>query len=162
MFTSNTRRKLLMWLIGILIFAIWWGIGWYRRFENPKPSNPFPISIGQQKLERYIGDKHIAKAIAESEHWLVIAAIGKVESEYKPQVRGDGGDSFGMFQIQQQHHGSFDDRLESQVIKCESIIKPLIIQYGLKEGIRRYNGDGAASRLYARKVIRVMKEIQNV
>ena len=95
--------------------------------------HPNPIL---QKLETYIGDKHIAKAISrvrgtikingkEVPKAYLVAAIGKIESDYRPQIVGDGGDSYGLFQIQRKHHGRFTDGLESQVDKCESILRPL-------------------------------------
>ena len=124
-----------------------------------------------QKLETYIGDKHIAKAISrvrgtikingkEVPKAYLVAAIGKIESDYRPQIVGDGGDSYGLFQIQRKHHGRFTDGLESQVDKCESILRPLIVQHGVVRGIQRYNGRGEKARCYARRVLKIIKEIQ--
>ena len=111
-----------------------------------------------KKLEKFIGDEYIAEEISKSKYPYLIAAIGKVESDYRPQAVGKMGE-YGMFQIRREIHGEFSDRMESQVSKCESILAPLILKYGLEKGVAKYNGSSVKAIKYSKKVIRIAKSI---
>ena len=172
-FLKEFTMKTYIWLVALSLIC---GQSFFlfplvtRATQQPVSTiHPNPVL---QKLETYIGDKHIAKAISrvrgtikingkEVPKAYLVAAIGKIESDYRPQIVGDGGDSYGLFQIQRKYHGRFADGLESQVDKCESIINSLTVQYGVVRGIQHYNGSGKQARAYAKKILRTMKEVQN-
>jgi hypothetical protein len=127
--------------------------------EGPPPVKHVK-SIAQKRIEKHAKDKHIAAVIAKSNRPYLYAAIASVESDYRPQARGKRGE-YGMFQIRADIHGKFDDRMESQLIKCSSILEPLIARYGVEDGVRRYNGRGAAARKYARDVRKREQQIRS-
>jgi hypothetical protein len=118
-------------------------------------------SIVEQKIHKYCKDEYIANILSKSKRPYIMAAIAKVESDYRPHIIGDGGDSYGMFQINRRFHKWPNDGLECQLNASERILNPLIVQYGLTEGIRRYNGRGKDARRYAQRVITIAKEIEN-
>jgi hypothetical protein len=122
----------------------------------------FPVesSDTQKRLERYIKDKHIAEEIAKTKRPYIYAAIAKVESDFRPQIIGDGGDSHGMFQIQRKYHGWLGDGVQHQTDLCQRILEPLIARHGLEEGIRRYNGSGPAARRYSKRIIELSRIIE--
>jgi hypothetical protein len=133
----------------------------YKRVEN-LPIEP-PYNPVRFKLQRYIKDKHISAAIADTKYPYVLAAIAKVESDYRPLIKGDNGESYGLYQIQQRHFGVVPETLEGQSKLCERIIDGLLKQHNgdLTKAIRHYNGSGRQARIYQAKVLRVMKEIRN-
>ena len=134
-------------------------------FNPSKKSPALPLSTTyskthtQIKLEKYIGDKYIAECIAKSKYPYLMAAIGKVESDYRPQIVGDNGASHGLFQIQPKYW-KYDDRVEHQVDSCGRILKQLITKHGLASGVARYNGSGPRARSYSKRVIELAREIE--
>lgn len=135
--------------------------------HQPK-KEPLPVkyvatkTTVQLKLERYIGDKHIAEVISKTKYPVLIAAIAKVESDYRPQIRGDNGESWGMYQIQPKHHGWLGDSIEDQTKLCERIVHGLLVRKRIDRlAIAKYNGSGVKSIKYAVKVIKVMKDIES-
>ena len=130
-----------------------------------KPGQHRRISIQEMKLISVTKDKHIAKAIMKSKRPYLYAAIASKESDFRPQARGTKTE-YGLFQVRTDIHGRFSDRLESQVAKAESVLEPLILRYGIKEGknslqiaIRRYNGKGKKAEAYSRDVIKIARRI---
>lgn len=113
-----------------------------------------------QQIRRYVKDDYIADELLKSKRPYVYAAIAKVESDYRPQILGDNGRSFGLFQIQQEIHGEFNDKISDQIAKCESILEPLIQRYGLKKALERYNGRGKKAQTYAKLVLKTHRKIK--
>ena len=130
-------------------------------YKKPHPiSNPVVKSPTQIKLEKYIGDKYIAEVISNSKYPFIIAAIGKVESDYRPQAIGDGGESHGLYQIQPRHWHPYDDRVGHQTAHCERILGHLFAKYGVVRGLERYNGGGASARRYSKRVLELARTIE--
>lgn len=105
-------------------------------------------------------DEYIASVIAKSKYPYTLAAIAKVESDYKPQVRGDNGKSYGLYQIQAKHWGYVPNTVEGQTRKAERILDTLIEDYGFTRAIERYNGSGKCARRYRERVFYVLKQLQ--
>lgn len=115
-----------------------------------------------EKISRYSQNKELAECLADTKYPYVLAAIAKVESDYRPHVKGDGGDSFGLYQIQRKHWGSVGSTIEQQTDKAEAIFSTLRGRSDTNgEAIRRWNGSGKKARIYQQKVIKAIKEIQD-
>jgi hypothetical protein len=115
----------------------------------------------QVKLERYIDDHYIAEVISKTKRPYIMAAIKIVETEQAgPLIKGDNGDSHGMFQIQPKHHGVVPDSVEGQTEKAARILELLIQRRGITAGIQAYNGSGHKARLYAKKVMSLATKIE--
>jgi hypothetical protein len=128
-----------------------------RVTPTPKPINPVQV-----KLERYIGDKYLAEEIAKTKYPYIIAAIGKVESSYAPQIKGDSGKSWGMYQIQPRHWSWRGDGIKEQTQLCEYILHQLMAKNrSVEVAVSRYNGSGPRARAYAKRVLQIAKEIEN-
>jgi len=111
------------------------------------------------KIYKYTNDSQIAKAIADTKEPYWLAAIAKVESNYNPQIIGDKGDSYGLYQIQPKHWGYVPSSVEGQTKKAEDILSGLAKRGGIYSGVVRWNGRGIAARHYAKKVQKIRKEI---
>ena len=124
--------------------------------EDPKGSS----NIVYNKIYKYSKDKYISEAIANNSNYpITLAAIAKVESDYRPQAIGDSGDSIGMFQIQPKHHGAVPNRVPEQVKKADKIFSGLVKQHGYYEAIKRYNGSGKQAEQYRNKVLKIVQII---
>ena len=127
-----------------------------------------PVTIKQEekiidkKLYAFIGDKYIANVIAQSKYPYTLAAIAKVESNFRPRIIGDKGKSFGLYQIQSRYHGAFPETVEGQTKYCEQILEKLFRQYPYEQAIERYNGKGHKARQYRQKVMVAMNEIRSI
>jgi hypothetical protein len=119
-----------------------------------------PIS-NKEKIRLYVKDDYISESIySNTKYPLLLAAIAKVESNYRPQIRGDGGDSHGLFQIQPHHWGYVPEAVPAQVIKCDRIFRELERRHGYYGAIKHYNGSGRGAEAYRRRVLDVKKEIE--
>lgn len=114
----------------------------------------------EEQLYAFTKDRYIAQVLAKSKYPHTLAAMAKVESDFRPQAKGDNGESKGMYQIQKRHWGEVPDSIEDQTIMAEQILSELIIKYGYRKGIERWNGRGKNARLYRDKVLLAMGEIQ--
>lgn len=148
---------------GITLWYILMGLVVCRPTESiPAPAHQKHKSIVQIKLEKHIGDEYISEEIAKSKYPYLMAAIKLEESGLSgPYIVGDGGDSLGMFQIQPQHWGEFDYRVDKQVAHCQKIIDYLISKNkkSLHSAISRYNGRGVKADKYANRVLSKAREI---
>jgi hypothetical protein len=118
-----------------------------------------PAVIINPTIYRFVGDVEIANAIAKSKYPKTLAAIAKVESEFKRDAIGDRGEAFGLFQIQQKHHGQVPADIVGQTKKAEGILDDLVRRRGYYQAIALYNGDGPASRRYRDKILNTMRTI---
>ena len=136
----------------------------YNNLSNKDKRDPFKgVSIVNKKLRTYIKDDYIADAIYQNTTYpQTLAAIAAVESQYKPQVVGDGGDSYGLFQIQAKHWGEVPDSIPNQVRKCDAIFRGHVQRYGYYGAIKRYNGSGRGADRYLLRVLQVKKEIERI
>lgn len=119
------------------------------------------INPKQAVIESVVKDKYIAEVIAKKKYPYTIAAIKKVESSQSgPLTVGDKGESIGMYQIQPRHHGEVPLTVEGQTDKVEDILEGLIKEQGYNEAIRAYNGSGSKARLYRKKVLTLVREME--
>jgi len=110
-------------------------------------------SATQESIEKLL-PVHQAALIAGTSYPKTLAAIAHTESRGDQRAIGDGGKSLGLFQIQPAHWGRVDlDDLEQQVAKADAVFCTLVKQYGYREAVRRWNGDGKASRKYQQVVL---------
>jgi hypothetical protein len=98
-------------------------------------------------------DDYIAEHIAKSKYPFELGAIASVESDCRPQIRGDNNEAYGLYQIQEKHWGRFNDDIGSQTRKAETVLDALVKQHGYERAIERYNGSGVEARLYKKKVL---------
>lgn len=161
MITPDNRLRLLsLWVLGTVILTysiVGYGLCKTNRFLDAQNAQS---NTCETKLKRYIRDDYIAEVIARSGYPYLLAAIAKVESDYKPQIKGDGGDSHGLYQIQEKHWGTFDKSVEGQTLKAEQILSELIKQHGYSMAVERWNGTGKQARAYKKKVFACMKDIR--
>jgi hypothetical protein len=124
-----------------------------------------PPSSNKEKIRLYVKDDYIAESIySNTKYPLLLAAIAKVESNYRPQIRGDGGNSHGLFQIGHYWRQPNEnlDKIDDQVKRADYIITYLISKYGYDKAIEKYNGSGIQARLYAKKVKIVLTTIEAI
>lgn len=119
-----------------------------------------PLS-NKDKIRLYVKDEYISESIINNTKYpILLAAIAKVESNYRPQIKGDNGASHGLFQIQRKHWGVVPDGVPDQVAKCDRIFRELERKHGYYDAIRHYNGSGRGAEAYRRRVLQVKKEIE--
>ena len=111
------------------------------------------------KILYYCKDPYIAKCISETKYPYTLAAIAKVESDYRPQIVGDKGASHGLLQIQRKWYGDIPDSVSAQCAKGESIFDGHYRRHSYRDAISKYNGTGKPSRVYADKVLKAKREI---
>ena len=107
-------------------------------------------------------DEYLSVVFANSKYPYLLTAIAKVESDFRPQIVGDGGKSYGMYQIQSKHWGYVPESVEGQTRKAEQVISHLIQKHGLRRGITAYNGSGKQASQYTDKVLRVVRELHQI
>lgn len=117
-------------------------------------------SLTQKKIESIIKDEYIAEVISKTKYPYLMAAIAIHESGVRPQIVGDSGESYGLFQIQRKHWGWLGDSVQCQADLCERILERLITSNGVEKGVQKYNGSGREARAYARRVIRTARFIE--
>jgi hypothetical protein len=140
-----------LWYVLMLLVVI-------QPIPQYRPAVKNPVQV---KLERYIKDPYIAEVISRTKRPYIMAAIKIVETEQAgPLIKGDNGDSHGIFQVQPRHHGKVPKTIEGQTKMAERIVEALIQKKGLKEGIRAYNGNGPAARRYSQRVIELATKIE--
>jgi hypothetical protein len=133
---------------GIISSLIGLSILWYGFYEK----TPLRLNMEARKPipERVIAD--ICKDLA---------AIAKVESDYRPRAIGDNGKSFGLYQIQQRIWGELkSDSLEDQTDKAQEILETLLKEQSYYEAIKSYNGSGEKANQYRKKVLTIVKELE--
>lgn len=129
------------------------GASYERVTEQPVKSRMI------QRLTRFTGDPYIAEVLAKTEYPFELAAIAKIESGFRPLVKGDSGASFGLYQIQEKHWGMVPRTVEGQTRKAEKIFHNQVIRYGRIQAIAKWNGTGERAEKYRSKVLLAMKEI---
>jgi len=112
-------------------------------------------------IESVVKDRYIAEVIAKKKYPYTIAAIKKIESDtHGPNITGDGGDSQGMYQVQEKHWGKVPETVEGQTDQVADILEDLVKSQGYYEAPRAYNGSGKKARLYRNKVLTLVKEME--
>ena len=147
-------------VLGIHILSI--GIGMYglKHKDGLKTvAERKEEKVINKKIYAQVKDVHIANTLAKSKYPKILTAIAKVESDCRPQVKGDSGKSFGMFQIQEQHWGKVGDSVEDQTASAEKIVTALYKKHGFPKCIERYNGKGRQARDYKKKVLLIMANL---
>jgi len=114
------------------------------------------------KINNYCKDSYISKVISESKYPYTLAAIAKAESDYRPQIVGDNGTSFGLYQIRPKHWGAVPDTIEEQTKKAEQILDKLIWEHGYRKALVKWNGSGDGARQYAKNVLRIIQQIRSI
>lgn len=126
------------------------------------PVTKTQIEKKQAAISLICKDNYIASVISKSKYPYTLAAIAKVESDYRPRAVGDGGKSWGMYQIQRRLHGEFRDTIESQTDKAEDILEALINEQGYYNAIKAYNGTGRPAIKYRQKVLKIVRELETI
>lgn len=149
--------------VGVLgIHIIGLGIGMYGlKFRDgfSVKSAQKPEQIIDKKIYAMTKDIHIANTLAKSRYPKILTAISKVESDFRPQVYGDSGDSYGLFQLQEKHWGPIGESVEEQTRAAERVVGVLIERHGFPKCIERYNGRGQRAREYRKRVLAVMAKL---
>ena len=139
---------------GILWYCWYISLVSYACYRD-RPIKQAPIS----RIQQYVKDTYIASVIEQSKYPYLLAVMAKVESDFRPRIKGDGGDSFGLWQIQEKHWGRVGETIEEQCRMAETILESLIKVYGYPKAIERWNGQGKQARDYRRKVLKEMERI---
>jgi len=157
---TNLKRNTL-WTIGSYLCLLTGLAGCsYVQLEHGKKEEPInPVKF---KLIKYTKDPHLAEVISKTTYPTQLAAIAKVESNFRPLIKGDGGDSFGLYQINSRWWGKTGETLEQQTEKAERLLDYYTRQYGATEALRRWCGSGKAAKIYQAKVLKEIKEIQSL
>jgi hypothetical protein len=154
-------KKLAVGVLGASLIS--WGLvgyGFHKENITTSPMRSDKDKIIDKSIYKMVGDKHIANTLACSKYPRILTAIAKVESDFRPQIVGDSGDSVGLFQIQPKHHGAVPETIEGQTKHAERILDELIRQHGMPKAIERYNGKGQQARRYKQKVIAIIDEME--
>jgi hypothetical protein len=101
----------------------------------------------------------LSQWIAEAKHWKAVVAVGSQEG--LKDVKGDGGDSEGRFQVQKKHWGIVPRSVSGQVKQCDKILDELLDASGGKVAgmLQSYNGSGIGATLYAKRASKVYKTL---
>lgn len=169
MFSKNLQRRQYRRAIIVLV-ALIAGMGVSGAIERQKPApvtEPLPVvkTAEQIKIETILPEP-VAAAIVKNapKYPRTMAAIAHTETRGNHKAVGDSGASRGMFQIQNKYwsaeFGPVPDDLEAQVRQADQLFHALAKQYGYREAVRRWNGDGPASRKYQRTVLAKVEALQ--
>lgn len=120
------------------------------------------IELSTTSIDKLVNNDRIAKAIKKTKYPYTLAAIAKRETggTFNPNVVGDRGQSFGLYQIQEKHWGKFDKSIEGQTNKAEEILDKLIKAHGYTKAIERYNGSGKMARMYKEDVLKTVSSLR--
>ena len=108
----------------------------------------------------------MACAVTKTKNPPLMAALAIRESNARPQINGDGGNSHGAFQIQPKHWGSVPNTATEQALKAEKILDELTRddrRRSLRSALARYNGGTnppPISYRRADRIIRLAKSIE--
>lgn len=149
-------KKVISFLVVLLVL-----LEYVILFEIPKEEKPIP-SKKEKAIRIVCKDDYLTTVFANSKYPYLLTAIAKVESDYKPQVRGDHGKSFGLYQIQSRYWGIVPDSVEGQTRHAERILECLIRKHGVSKAVERYNGSGRDARRYRQKVFLVMNQLKEL
>lgn len=138
---------------------------WIKTSQNSDMEARRIVSKRERAIAILCKDDYIASEIAKSKYDFLAAAIAKVESDCRPQIIGDNGDSYGLFQVQSKHWNlPENDTVPAQIKHFENIIDSLVSGNSKISYITRYNGKGKKARLYRKKVlanINTLEELAN-
>lgn len=145
------------------IVAAFLVVGHVESRPDPVPV-PAPVKIAksatQEKIETILPPA-IAKPIAERTVYpKTLAAIAHTESRGNHKAVGDKGQSRGAFQVQAKHWGIVPDSIEKQVDQANVIFMSLVREYGYREAVKRWNGDGPKADKYQRTVLALVRELE--
>lgn len=86
--------------------------------------------------------KAMAKTVLKTQRPALYASLSIEESNGDPNAIGDGGKSFGAFQIQAQHWGPVPKHLDGQAAKAQKILEAHIkdTKGNLRKALAMYNG----------------------
>ena len=131
-----------------------------RNLDRRSTDRSTPVRLARHAVPRTVGGTVEAtiRRVAR-EHGVdarILLAMAYVESRYRPRAVGDGGQSFGILQIQPRWHGHdrqhwFD--VENSARYCARWLRG---GANIWERVRRWNGSGRASYAYVRRVRRAM------
>jgi hypothetical protein len=109
-------------------------------------------------IDKLVKNERIAKAIKKTKYPYTLAAIAKRETggTFNPNLIGDRGQSFGLYQIQEKHWGKFDKSIEGQTKKAEEILDELIKAHRYTKAVERWNGSGRMARVYRDDVLKTV------
>lgn len=96
--------------------------------------------------------KTMAKTVLKTSRPALYASLSMEESGGDPNAIGDGGKSFGAFQIQAQHWGPVPRQLDGQAAKAQKILEGHIKETkgNLRKALAMYNGgDRPPKKSYA-------------
>ena len=118
------------------------------------------VSPLAKEIDKLVKDVYISNCLSESKYPYLLSAIAQVESDFRPQIIGDSGDSIGLFQIQEKHWGLVPDSIPDQIKKAEMIFDSLSGGRTQHQMIAKWNGSGWKAERYAKKVERRLHEFR--
>lgn len=165
--TLQRRTNRRGYLAVAMLLAALGVVGRLEQEPAPEPAPPIKAaakSATQEQIERILPPQY-ARPIAERTAYpRTMAAIAHTETVAvggNHRTVGDGGKSKGLFQIQPKFWGDVAmDDLEAQIAQADQVFLRLVERYGYREAVRRWNGDGPASRHYQRVVLAKVRELQ--
>lgn len=115
-------------------------------------------------VRNYGADHAMAAEMAELlgtlENGKVLAAIAATESGFDIQAEGRSGE-IGAYQVRPEFWGHPGDSFRSQTEKTNSILEELLRSSNgnLESALRKYNGKGHKSEMYASRVLSLVSSI---
>lgn len=113
--------------------------------------------------QRVITPAQLARAIVtvtrDRHEQRLLAAVTVVESRGNPRAIGQRGE-LGAYQVRPELHGPVPADLEGQTEQALAILRSHTDRYGVRTGVKSYNGSGKAADRYAATVLAYAGEIQ--
>ena len=101
----------------------------------------------------------IVKVTRDRREQRLLASVAVVESRGNPAAKGQRGE-IGAYQVRPELHGPVPADLEGQTEQALAILRSHTDRYGIRSGVKSYNGSGKAADRYATTVLAYAGEIQ--
>lgn len=113
--------------------------------------------------QKVITPAQLAKAIVtvtrDRHEQRLLAAVTVVESRGNPKARGAAGE-IGAYQVRPELHGAVPADLIGQTEQALEILRRNTDRFGVRTGVKSYNGSGPRAERYATTVLAYAGEIQ--
>ena len=135
---------------------------YFKLMSSRYNKQPTPVDKKKAAIYAMCKDKYITDVLANSKYPYTLTAIAKVESDFRPNVRGDHGKSYGLYQIQERYWGYVPRTIEGQTRVAERVIESLVNEHGYSRAIKHYNGSGKDAERYRRRVLLVINQLEMI
>ena len=158
-------KKIVSYLVVLLVLLEYTSATASAFYKSNKVEPPRILSKYEKRRSAIFAvckDEYITDIIANSKYPYTLTAIAKVESDFRPNIRGDHGKSYGLYQIQERHWGYVPRTIEGQTRVAERIVGSLVDEHGYSRAIERYNGSGKDAKRYRHKVLLVINQLEKI